>query len=155
MTITNDELNKQILSILKFDGDEQTFRLQVIELLSELLSIMHWQRGLFYYLKFQGKFNLSEVETTNYNRLLDNMSDYEQLMWDQLPSRILTNLLINYRRGLGIPSLDELSKLDQRDPHGRVPYDLSAEEFDIIEKTLAVQLDTVKGRRKAGEKIDE
>lgn len=154
MTTINDELNEQILKILEFDGDEKVFRLQVIELLSQLVSMMHWHRGLFYYLKFQGKFDLNEKEAKNYDRLLDNMSDYEKLAWEQLPSRPMTALLIGYRRGV-VPSMEDVAKHIPKDPHGRIPYNLSPEDFDIIEKTFETQLKNIRGRRKAGMEIND
>lgn len=155
ITINNDELNKQILKILEFDGDDRIFRLQVIELLSEIVSMMHWHRGLFYYLKFQGKFKLDAKEATNYDRLLNNMSDYEVLAWEQLPSRPMAALLINYRRGIEVPTMEDVTKHIPKDPHGRVPYDLSPEEFSIIERTLETQLKNIRGRREAGMKNND
>lgn len=151
----NNELNKQILEILEFDGDDYTFRLQIIEVLSELVSMMHWHRGLFYYLKFQSKFDLNAAEVANYNRLLDNMSDYEKLAWEQLPSRPMTALLTNYRKGAGVLTMEDVDKHIPKDSYGRVPYDLSPEDFDILERTLTAQLEDIRGRRKAGMKAND
>lgn len=141
----NEEM-KDILQVLGFDDDDE-FKLHVVEAITELTLMIHWLRGLFSFLKFHKIIGLSGERENNYNRLLDNISDYEKHIWEHMPGRAMMVQLMQYRRGKELHK--DYTKLLNIDAHGRFPEnELSREEFLVLDK-IVKELSGLKQRDKS------
>ena len=132
--MTENEEMSNILQTLGFDNDDE-FKLHVAESITELALMIHWLRGMFHFLKFHKIIKLSGERENNYNRLLDNISDYEKLVWEHMPGRAMMNQLMQYRRGKELHK--DYAELLKIDAHGRFPEnELSREEFLALDKIV-------------------
>lgn len=123
--------------LLKLMGveSEEDFQLAVLESIGRLALILHWVRGTLYFLQFHNLITFPNDELkANYERLLGNMEAYEQFVWEVAPSRAALLGLRNLRCTGQMP--EDIVKLLEKDPHGRIPFGMTDPELDDIKDIL-------------------
>lgn len=111
---------------------EDNFHLAILEVLGSLVLMNHWQRGIIDQLVQQGRVELPEDEKANWDRVINNLQNYEQFIWEVAPSRLMTSALRQYRK-TGEIDKEKIDLMLKADTHGRIPYGLSTEDLDDLE----------------------
>lgn len=114
---------------------EDNFHLGILEALGCLVLMNHWMRGIIDRLVQQGRIELPQTEKDNWNRVINNLQNYEQFVWEIVPSRLMTSALRQYRK-TGVIDKDKLDLMLKADTHGRIPYGMRSEDLDDIEDIL-------------------
>ena len=98
----------------------QDFRLNVLEILGNMILMLHWQRGIIDMLIQQRTVKLNKVQKSNWDRIIKNLETYESFCWEIAPPRAILLILREYRLTNKLP--DNFQYLNSSDSHGRVPY---------------------------------
>lgn len=116
--------------------DDKEFKLAVLEAIGDLVLMIHWLRGTFNWMMHTGAVEWPSAEDkANYERLFGNIEVYESFVWEIAPSRAALLQLREYRRtGTIMEGFEKL--FDNKDPHGRLPFDTTIEDLDDIKDLL-------------------
>lgn len=107
------------------------FELGALEALGMLVLMSHWMRGIIDAAVQDGSIKLSDQKLSNWNRVIGDLELYEEFLWEMLPSRAMLPVLRQFR--LTGELEQSFEKLSLKDSHGRVPYELTKEQYDDIE----------------------
>lgn len=110
--------------------DDKLFKIKVMEMIGCLVLMCHWYRGFAGSLLFHNVIQPSEKWIENWDRIHGNLEHYEQIVWENAPSRAMLLQLREFRKN-GL-LLDGFENLMKQDKHGRIPYELSNKELDDI-----------------------
>jgi hypothetical protein len=107
-----------VLEGLGLDCSDEEFKLQTAEVLGELCLMIHWLRGIVYWMVFTGAVQFTPAQMANFQTLYDSIDKHEEFVWEIAPPRgMLVQLRALRRKGY----LDEeWEKLLDADDHGRV-----------------------------------
>lgn len=123
------------MTIKELLEEKDDFHLGILEALGCLVLMNHWMRGIIDQLIQQGRVDLPQTEKDNWNRVINNLQNYEQIVWEIAPSRLMTIALRNYRK-TGKIDKDKIDLMLKADTHGRIPYGMKPEDLDDIEDIL-------------------
>ncbi|MCW3990626.1 MAG: hypothetical protein NWE88_11200, partial [Candidatus Bathyarchaeota archaeon] len=100
--------------------DEKKFRIHVIEVLSDLVLMIHWLRGMLTWLEWTKTVTFSNPEhRKNYLRLANDVDDHSEYVWEVVaPRAMMAQLRLWRRHGYLEP---DFKKLLAQDRQGRFP----------------------------------
>lgn len=108
-----------ILETMGWDFDDETFRLRMAEMVGSLCLMVHWLRGIVYWMVFTGAVKFSPAQMGNFDVLYKSIDRHEAFVWEVAPPRgILMQLRVLRRLGY---LDDEWEILLVGDAHGRIP----------------------------------
>jgi len=108
-----------LLEALGWDFDDDEFKLHMAEMVGSLCLMVHWLRGIVYWMVFTGAVKFNPAQMENFNVLYKSIDRHEAFVWEVAPPRgVLMQLRVLRRQGY----LDEeWKKLLLGDAHGRIP----------------------------------
>jgi len=108
-----------LLEVLKIK-DEKKFRIHVIEVLSDLVLMIHWLRGMLTWLEFTKAITFSNPEhLANYKRLEKQVDEHSEYIWEIVAPRGMMHQLRLWRRHGHLEP--DFRKLLAQDSQGRFP----------------------------------
>lgn len=122
-----------ILDIFNIKSEDD-FKLKVLESLGNLVLMLHWQRGIIDALIRENVINLNPEQKSNWERVIKDCELYEEFTWEIAPSRAALLQLRQFRIKNNLEEGFEL--LFEKDPHGRIPYNLTSAQLDDIEDII-------------------
>jgi hypothetical protein len=123
------------MTIKELIEKEDTFHLAIFEALGCLVLMNHWQRGIIDLLIQRERIQIPKDERENWDRVINNLQNYEEQVWEIVPSRLMTTALREYRK-TGVIDKEHLDLMLKKDTHGRIPYKLSHQDLDDLEDIL-------------------
>lgn len=115
--------------------EKKNFELSLLEAIGCLVLMNHWQRGIIDVLIQRERVQLPKEEKENWDRVINNLQNYEEQVWEIAPSRLTVIALREYRK-TGKIDKENLDLMLKKDTHGRIPYTLNKEDLDDIEDIL-------------------
>lgn len=122
---------EELLKCIYGKVEDLQFKLDLLEMVGSIVLMLHWQRGIIDSLVQNENVKLSQEQLDNWNRVIENLSYYEQYTWEIAPSRALLPLMRHFR--LTGKLIEDFELLSKKDELGRIPYNLTDKEYDDIQ----------------------
>lgn len=108
-----------ILEAMGWNLDDDEFKLRMAEMIGSLCLMVHWLRGIVYWMVFTGAVKFDPAQQKNFDVLYKSIDRHEAFVWEVAPPRgILMQLRVLRRQGY---LDDEWMQLLTGDTHGRIP----------------------------------
>lgn len=120
----------ELMKLLECDDIDQ-FKLKMLETVGMLVLMSHWMRGIVDSLVRNGSITLTDQQLSNWDRIIKDLSLYEEFIWEIAPPRTMLLALRQYR--VTGELVDNVKVLMKSDTHGRIPYGLDMQTLDDIE----------------------